>query len=1206
MRKNILLCIISLLCVGSLAFGSLTWTSTSLLPVPIRGGTVVYNNGYVYSIGGRPSSESSTTRAVNNVYYVSVNADGSLGTWQATTSLPAKRAMCGAYAYNGKMYVWGGWDEIYITMPTCYYASINPDGSLGSWTTSSVAIPDDGGISQMDCFGRGVLGFGKYIYIIGGERNDVVYVPTVYYSEIQTSGDFGPWNTTTSLPIGYAFHGVVTYQGSTANYIYLIGGSIWEIYLIDIYYNTINANGTLGGTWTKTAALLDTACFDMGIACVADNIFVMGGLANSLSPLDLVQRCMINPATGDITQVSIETDLPGPRGRTMGVGYAISDKNYVLNVGGSGSGSPVPVYDTCFYTQFSLTMPTPTPTPSPTPILTPTPTGTPVPTPTPTPPPGPTPTPGPTPGPPPEPSQILQWAKRAGSAYNGDFGRGIDTFPDGSAVVTGDFSSTATFGLGETHETTLVPVAYSDIFIARYNADGTLAWAKRAGGTDYDSGGSIAALPDGSSIVTGYFIGSATFGPGETYQTILSSSGNPDIFIAKYGSTGQLVWAKKAGGTDVDYGRGVAALAGGQSFITGTFRGSATFGAGEANETPLASSGQEDIFLAKYDVNGSLLWAKKAGGSDYDYAYSIAVLSDGSSFITGRFFGTASFGGINLTSAGSGDIFIAKYDTSGTPVWVKRAGGTSNDYGYSVCALQDGSPLVAGTFYLGATFGAGEAGQTVLSGSKSDIFIAKYNSTGTLVWAKKAGGAETDVAMSVAAFSDGSSIVTGYFGYNSSSGSSATFGAGETHETKLTSAGYEDIFIAHYKSDGTLSWVKQAGRDRHDFALGVAISSTDDTWITGYFTGTAIFGLGESGRTDLTSAGMADIFIAKYSNPGTSPTPTPLPPPPETVGFDDHFYGPSLDLTRWEVTAGSTPPVASSKVTIHNCGIRTKDYFRALPLWLEIKGVHYVSLPLTIASMDFSLIGDKDIIYCGMEATNPGTPLEGYFFGYGGLQGWTTLYGYPSLPTDTFDIVFKVDTNGARLFLRGHEQMGLSYMTPMAYASCLALYAGGGASFTVDRVYIHSTLGGQTNPAYCLIPPGAYNEFSFGTTGVSLQLSNLTSQYGYVKIEKFSGKPAGFTLPGPPCYWRIEGLGGPYFMTDILFDYDLAELASLGLVEEELQCYRSYDNGATWELVDGILDKVNHHYIANGIYSFSLWVLGAPTTSVSAPWAIYD
>jgi hypothetical protein len=256
--------------------------------------------------------------------------------------------------------------------------------------------------------------------------------------------------------------------------------------------------------------------------------------------------------------------------------------------------------------------------------------------------------------------------------------------------------------------------------------------------------------------------------------------------------------------------------------------------------------------------------------------------------------------------------------------------------------------------------------------------------------------------------------------------------------------------------------------------------------------------------------------------------------------------------------------------------------------------------------MDFSMTGDKDIIYCGMEATNPGTPLEGYFFGYGGLQGFTTLYGYPSLPTDTFDIVFKVDTRGSHLFLRGHEQMGLSYMTPMAYASCLELYAGGDASFTVDRVYIHSTAGGQTNPAYCLIPPGAYNEFSFGTTGVSLQLSNLTSQYGYVKIEKFSGKPAGFTLPGPPYYWRIEGLGGPYFMTDILFDYDPAELASLGIVEEALQCYRSYDNGATWELVDGVLDKVNHHYIANGIYSFSLWVLGAPTTSASAPWAFYD
>jgi len=117
----------------------------------------------------------------------------------------------------------------------------------------------------------------------------------------------------------------------------------------------------------------------------------------------------------------------------------------------------------------------------------------------------------------------------------------------------------------------------------------------------------------GNSYVTGSFSGSSplTFGAGEANETTLISAGSTDIFVARYDGNGELVWAKQAGGITVDVGRGIAVDTSGNSYVTGFFGalfpvsdGSATFGAGEANETTLVTAGNEDIFVAKYSGEG--------------------------------------------------------------------------------------------------------------------------------------------------------------------------------------------------------------------------------------------------------------------------------------------------------------------------------------------------------------------------------------------------------------------------------------------------------------------------------------------------------------------------------------------------------------------------------------------------------------------------
>jgi hypothetical protein len=311
------------------------------------------------------------------------------------------------------------------------------------------------------------------------------------------------------------------------------------------------------------------------------------------------------------------------------------------------------------------------------------------------------------------------WVTQAGgTGSNSAIGSGVSALPDGSSIVTGYFSGTATFG-----STTLTSVGSNDVFTAKMNADGTWAWATRAGGTGYNAGRSVSALPDGSSIVTGYFSGPATFG-----STTLTSPGGYDLFTAKMNADGTWAWATRAGGSGSDVGSGVSALPDGSSIVTGNFSGTATFGS-----TTLTSAGSQDVFTAKMNADGTWAWATRAGGSGSDYVGSISALPDGSSIVTGYFSDTATFGSTTLTSAGSDDVFTAKMNADGTWAWAIQTGGTGGDGGFGVSALPDGSSIVTGYFTGTAAFGSTtltSAGGTCPSWPSSvpcaDVFTARY------------------------------------------------------------------------------------------------------------------------------------------------------------------------------------------------------------------------------------------------------------------------------------------------------------------------------------------------------------------------------------------------------------------------------------------------------------------------------------------------
>ncbi|MFI5218323.1 MAG: SBBP repeat-containing protein [Bacteroidia bacterium] len=346
------------------------------------------------------------------------------------------------------------------------------------------------------------------------------------------------------------------------------------------------------------------------------------------------------------------------------------------------------------------------------------------------------------------------WAKSTGG-NGGAVGYGIHADAFGIIYVTGGFGgSTIIFD-----SDTLVNTGISNFFIAKYNSAGNVVWAKNAGGTS----GSIAAYGIsadifGNSYITGVFTSPfITIG-----STVLTNSGQEDIFIAKYDFTGNAVWAKKADGNSYDFGQGISADITGYSYVTGYFfSDSIKFG-----NITLFNGGWWNFFTVKYDPSGNVLWAKTAGGlsgTEAVRAFGIDVDASGNTYVAGDFGGSGiTFGSITLsTTPTTSSIFVLKYDTSGTEIWVKKSiGTTAANYAYGIIVDSNGNSYITGGFYgdsiiIGST--------TLINNGYADVLIAKYDAMGNPIWAKNAGGTYWEYGSGIAVDANGSSYITGQF-----------------------------------------------------------------------------------------------------------------------------------------------------------------------------------------------------------------------------------------------------------------------------------------------------------------------------------------------------------------------------------------------------------------------------------------------------------
>lgn len=341
----------------------------------------------------------------------------------------------------------------------------------------------------------------------------------------------------------------------------------------------------------------------------------------------------------------------------------------------------------------------------------------------------------------------LIWATTFGStSLSADEGFAVTTDPAGNVYVTGGFYGSGDFNPGP--DTTILSASGAlDAYVIKFDDAGNFIWAKAFGGSQYDAGDDILIDGLGNIWIIGSFSTTSDFNPGPgTFN--LTSGGSRDAYLLKLDSSGNYLWAGKAGGSGFDEAKAIGRDVNNNIYVHGTFSGTVDFNPGQGTFN-LTSAGGWESFLWKTDNSGNMIWAKAFGGTSDEYGFALKVTSDQFLYTGGRFKLTADFDpgpGVNaVTAAGGYDGYLAKFDTSGNFINVVTMSGPLYEMVHEIAVDETShSVFVMGAFDGTTHFSSGTSGDTLVSYGNADIFLAKYSGTGGLEWIGNLGGIQSD------------------------------------------------------------------------------------------------------------------------------------------------------------------------------------------------------------------------------------------------------------------------------------------------------------------------------------------------------------------------------------------------------------------------------------------------------------------------------
>jgi len=315
------------------------------------------------------------------------------------------------------------------------------------------------------------------------------------------------------------------------------------------------------------------------------------------------------------------------------------------------------------------------------------------------------------------------WGKDAVCSPNGG-GLAYAIAKDNSGHIyhTGIFGDSITFGTNTYYDT---DTGFSATYLVKYDTAGNLIWARSSGGP----GAAIvsAITTDGASniYITGYYLGgSVSFG-----AFTLDTTDYDGIFMAKYDSAGNVLWAVICDSSSIGYPYGIATDLANNVYLTGTIY-SPTIKFGPYS---LTNNGLVNYFVVKYDSSAHVIWARKAGETGIDKTYGIVTDTIGNEYITGYFNShQIVIGPDTLTNLGTHNVFIAKYDSSGNALWARGGGGIYGDMGLSIATDKRDNEYVTGQF-TSPTINFGN--DTLTTPGGETMFLVKYDASGNVQWA---------------------------------------------------------------------------------------------------------------------------------------------------------------------------------------------------------------------------------------------------------------------------------------------------------------------------------------------------------------------------------------------------------------------------------------------------------------------------------------
>lgn len=358
----------------------------------------------------------------------------------------------------------------------------------------------------------------------------------------------------------------------------------------------------------------------------------------------------------------------------------------------------------------------------------------------------------------------LIWGKSGGGNDN-DYINNITVDNDGNVIVSGYFEgpfiTVDSIILNNSDSNVIIT---SDFYVIKYNSLGNLLWANSFGGNESDYSSGISTDSAGNIYLTGFYSSdSITFG-----TTTLNNSSGSEIFLVKFNPFGNVVWVNSMGGSYSERSSSISIDFNNNIYLAGDFRGpTISFGA-----TVLTNNnfGTDDIFVVKFDTSGNVIWAKSGGSQSNETFPQITNDLDGNLYVAGIFnLGPITFGTTTLLNphAPLNDIYFVKYDSSGNVIWANAVGGYEDDFLSDITTDDKGDLYVIGNFYSPSiSFGA----DTLINNFYSTwndpaMFIAKYENSGNVLWAKTTNETEYrgEWAESIFADNKGNLYTTGSF-----------------------------------------------------------------------------------------------------------------------------------------------------------------------------------------------------------------------------------------------------------------------------------------------------------------------------------------------------------------------------------------------------------------------------------------------------------